>query len=135
MNHLRLVGLFTVATLAVALASCSGPGGDASVAPKRTAGPIVFTGSSITDNVMTLPCATDETFNVSQSGYSGTFSLVPSDPVYLSISPTTGTSATPFTAFAGYDNVETWTVTATNADGVTGVLTVDYLGDQVGDCG
>lgn len=131
MNHLRLVSLVAVAMLAVALASCSGPGGNAAAVDKPTLGPIVFTGTSITDNVMTLPCDTDETFNVSQRGYSGSFSLVPSSDD-LSITPTTGTSATTFTASTDYGGNETWTVTATNGDGTTGVLTVNFNND---DCG
>ncbi len=131
MNHLRLVSLIAAASLAVALASCSGPGGNAGAIAKPTPGPIVFTGTSIIDNVMTLPCDTDQTFTVSQSHYSGSFTLVPSSD-NLSITPTTGTSATTFTASTDYGGNATWTVTATNSDGATGVLTVNFNND---DCG
>ena len=41
---------------------------------------MVFAGSTITNNVMTLPCDTNETLTVSQANYSGNFTLVDNNP-------------------------------------------------------
>ena len=133
----RIFGLFAVAMLGVALANCSASGGSSRTTPAPTAsptatpGPIVFTGSSITNNVMALPCDTPETFTVSEANYSGTFQLVPSKPE-LSITPTSGTAATTFTALQFEDGAtQTYTVIATGA--VTGTLTVNFTtGQQCG---
>lgn len=123
-------GFLLVTALSIGLAGCSGPGGNASAMPHKP-GAITFTGTSITDNVMTLPCDTDETFNVSQVNYSGSFTLTSSSED-LSITPTSGTSTTSFTAYSDYGESETWTVTATGGGNVTGMLTVDYSTE---DCG
>ena len=133
----RIFGLFAVATLGVTLASCSASGGSShttplpTASPSATPGPIVFTGSSITNNVMALPCDTPETFTVSEANYSGTFQLVPSKPE-LSITPTSVTASTTFTALEFEDGTtQTYTVIATGA--VAGTLTVNFTpGQQCG---
>lgn len=125
MSHSHIAGLVAATMLSAALAACSGPGGDASVAPKATPAPIVFTGSNVTDNVMALQCNIDQTFTVSQKGYSGEFTLAPSSGNF-DLTPTSGTSSTTFTVSSGYGDNAVWTVTATGENGTTGVLTIDY---------
>lgn len=123
-------GLLLIAGLSIGLVGCSGPGGNASAMPPKP-GAITFSGESITGNVMTLPCDTDESFTVSQTHYNGSFTLTPSSDD-LTITPTTGTSSTSFTAYSDYGGSETWTVSATGGGDVTGTLTVDYSNEECG---
>ncbi len=113
-----LCRFFAAASLSLVFASCSGAGGNAAVVtppPSPTPGVVTFTGSSITNNLMALPCSTNETFTVSQSGYSGTFQLTsPNANVSngFTLSPTSGTSATTFTVSSLAGSNATWTLTA-----------------------
>ncbi len=133
----QILALIAITALSVSLAQCSGPGGTAvSTAPTPTPGPIVFTGSSIVNNVMTLPCNTNETFTVSQSGYSGTFQLTsPNANVGngFNLSPTSGNSTVTFTVESFFGSSAVWTLTATNTLSQTGALTINFTTGQA--CG
>jgi hypothetical protein len=129
-----VLGLLGAAALSLSLADCSTSGGSANVArtpaPTPTAtttvAPLVFTGSSIVNNVMALPCNTAETFTIAEAGYSGTFTLVPSSPdLMITPSSLTGTSSTVFSVIQFETGVsQTFTITATGA--TSGVLTINF---------
>jgi len=135
----RIVAL---AVLSVLLAHCSGSGGSAT--PKRVATPsptpvaspgaIVFTGSTITNNVMTLPCDTTETFTVSQANYAGSLTLADNNPGQVALTPTpaTGPASTVYTVLASSSVTNPapspFTITATGGGGVTQVLTINTVG-------
>jgi hypothetical protein len=131
-------GLLGAAVLGLSIAGCSASGGTGNVSPRPTVAPaaFVFTGSTIVNNVMTLPCGTDETFTLAQGSFAGTFYVTPSSG-QLMVTPTSGTSSTTFTAYTDYltEGGTTFTVAATagNAEGApSGTLTVNVT---VGQCG
>jgi hypothetical protein len=144
LDLLRLaLRLTALAALGLGLTHCSSDGG--TVAPP-TYGAINFVGSTITNNSMTLPCDTPETFTITQPGFSGTFSLVvdqiptlssvarsPKDTnTTLTLTPSSGTTATTFTVQTNYE-AYTYTITATGGGGITGVLNIPTI--TVGNCG
>jgi hypothetical protein len=131
--------------LSLGLTHCSSDGG--TVAPP-TYGAINFVGPTITNNSMTLPCDTNETFMITQPNFGGTFSLavdqestimssVTRSPkaanTTLTVTPTSGTAATTFTLNTDYDNGYTYTITATGGGGITGTLNITAV--TVGNCG
>jgi hypothetical protein len=134
-----LLGFLAAAALGISIVGCSASGGTGNVSPRATPTPtptpFVFTGSSIVNNVMTLPCATNETFTVAEGSFAGTFYLTPSS-VDLTVQPASGTSSTTFTAYTGYFYPPysfTIGVTAGNGAGApSGTLTVNVT---TGDCG
>jgi hypothetical protein len=72
------------------------------------------------------PTSTSTDFLVAQSGYTGSFSPVSSDPAFT-ITPATGTAATTFTvSTSGLTNNSNYTITATGGFGKTGVLNATY---------
>ena len=139
-------GLVVIAALSIALAQCSASGGTATTrptaaptatpSPTPSPAPIIFTGSTITNNVMALPCDTNETFTISQSGFSGNFSLTVNNSSVV-ITPPNGTSSQTFSILdnAGNSPGNQYLATAT-ANGTTGaptgVLTINVT---TGDCG
>jgi hypothetical protein len=142
-SNVSALGILALAALGVTLAQCSGSGGTASTvqapatstptpSPTPSPGPIVFTGSSITNNVMALPCNTNETFTVSQSGYSGTFQLVPSSTQFT-LSPTSGNSSVTFTVLSLAGSSQVFHVTASNSAEQSGTLTINFT--TGGQCG
>jgi hypothetical protein len=133
-----------LAALSLSLAHCSSDGG--TVAPP-TYGAINFVGSTITNNTMTLPCNTPETFTITQPGFGGTFSLSvdqmtaeqlsasrsPKDTnTTLTLTPSSGTTSTTFMVETQFDGQYGYTVTATGGGGITGTLTINV---SVGNCG
>jgi hypothetical protein len=74
---------------------------------------------------MALPCNTNESFTVSQSGYSGTFGLV-KNSAQLNLAPTSGDSTVTFTVSSSTGSSQVFTVTATNSQDLTGTLTINF---------
>jgi hypothetical protein len=94
----------------------------------------VFTGSTITNNVMTLPCDTQETFTVSQANYAGSLTLADNNPGQVALTPTpaTGPASTVYTVLAS-SSVQNpapspFTITAAGGGEVTQVLTINTVG-------
>ncbi len=125
MVRIRFVG-FLVVGLSLAFASCSGPGGNASVAPV-TPGAITFSGANVTGNTITITCPpyNYSTFTISQTHYSGTFTVV-SNSAEITVLPGNGTSATTFTVSdpGNYRSVTT-TLTVTGGGNKTATPTVN----------
>jgi hypothetical protein len=117
---------FTAVVICLLFAACSGPGGNSGAMPPRP-GAITFSGESITGNVMTLPCDETEDFMISQTHFSGTFTVVSSSS-NLTVDPGSGTASTTFSAYSADESSATWSITATGGGGKTGTLTVDYTG-------
>jgi len=94
----------------------------------------VFTGSTITNNVMTLPCDAQETLTVAQANYAGSFTLVDNNPGQVTLTPTpaTGPASTVYTVLASSSvqnpMASPFTITATGGAGVTQVLTINTVG-------
>lgn len=94
----------------------------------------MFTGSTITNNVMTLPCDTQETFTVSQANYAGSLTLADNNPGQVALTPTpaTGPASTVYTVLAS-SSVQNpapspFTITAAGGGEVTQVLTINTVG-------
>jgi hypothetical protein len=124
MARIRFAG-FLVVGLSLAFASCSGPGGNASVAPV-TPGAIAVSGTNVSGNTITITCPPSDfsTFTISQAHYSGTFTVV-SNSAVITVSPASGTSATTFTVTDPNAGSLTTTLTITGGGGVTGTPTVN----------
>ena len=102
--------------------------------PTPTPAPITFSGPHVSGSTLVYQCgsnsggptSTSTDFLVAQSGYTGSFSPVSSNPAFT-ITPTTGTASTTFTvSTSSLTNTSSYTITATGGSGKTGVLNATY---------
>jgi hypothetical protein len=98
----------------------------ATASPSPTPGAITFAGANVSGNTISIVCppSNSSTFTISQSNYSGSFTLV-SNSSEITVSPSSGTSATTFTVADpfNYSPVNT-TLTVTGGGAVTATPTV-----------